>query len=71
MTAQPSENTLRHALSNHFSLDELKLLCHDAGIDPESVAYAERGKEVYTFCIVEAFRRKELLPALLSECAKA
>lgn len=60
--------TLHAALAEHFSLDELKVLCHDAGIDPETVPYAERGKDIFAFCIVGAFRRKGQLPALLREC---
>ena len=62
---------LHEALAEHFSLDELKLLCHDAGIDPESVPYGERGKNVYAFCIVGAFRRMDRLSALLGECDHA
>jgi WD40 repeat protein len=62
---------LHEALAEHFSLDELKLLCHDAGIDPESVPYAERGKGVFAFCIVGAFHLSQQLPALLRECIRA
>lgn len=63
--------SLRYALSQHFSFDELKGLCHDAGIDPENVPYAERGKEVFAFCLIEIFRQKGELPSLLNICAKA
>ena len=70
MSAQPN-TTLRHALAQHFSLDELKLLCHDADIDSERVPYAERGKDIFTLCIVETFRKQNRLPALRAECAKA
>ena len=39
------QNTiLRYALTQHFNLDELKDLCNDAGLDLESVPYAECGK---------------------------
>ena len=60
MPTQQAEPSLRQALAEHFSLDELKALCFDAGIDPETVPYAERGKEVHAFCIVEVFRHKVL-----------
>jgi tetratricopeptide (TPR) repeat protein len=68
---QDSTPLLRTALAQHFNLDELKILCSDAGVDPESVPYSERGKEVYAYCIIETFRRRGRLPALLSACAKA
>lgn len=61
---------LRDALAQHFNLDELKILCSDAGVDPESVPYSERGKEVFAYCLIETFRRKGRLSALLRECAK-
>jgi len=71
MGEQRDGNSLRQALVEHFSLDELKLLCHDAGIDPDTVPYSERGTEVYAFCVIETCRRKALLPALLQKCAQA
>jgi hypothetical protein len=70
MATSQNTNTLHYALAQYFSLDELKLLCHDAGINPESVPYSERGIQLFAFCFVESFRRKELLPALLAQCAK-
>lgn len=64
----PTGIALHDALAQHFSLDELRMLCVDAGIDPDSVPFAERGKEVFAYCITEVFRRRDALPALLDAC---
>lgn len=60
MGEQRNDRSLHRALAQHFSLDELKLLCFNTGIDPETVPYAERGKEVFAYCLVETLRSKSL-----------
>ena len=43
-------SALHEALAQHFSLDELKLLCVSAGLNPDSVPFAERGIVLFAFC---------------------
>ena len=71
MTTSKGEPWLHEALAQHFSLDELKLICADAGVDPDSVAFSERGKELYAYCIVETFRKQVQLPVLIAACARS
>ena len=71
MGEQHADAALQSTLAKHFSLEELKLLCFDIGIDPETVPYFERGKDIYACCIVEICRKQNLLLALLARCAEA
>lgn len=68
-----SFNSLRlhEAIAENFDGDELKLLCVSAGINPDSVPFAERGKELFAYSIVETFRAQNNLATLLDACTKA
>jgi tetratricopeptide (TPR) repeat protein len=65
-TALPTN--LREALTQAFNYNELRELCEDAGLSPETIAYSERGTEVWAYEIIRTFQHKNKLPMLVAQC---
>lgn len=61
---------LREAIAAHFSKDDLRVLCHDIGINAEDLPRNESGVSVWALELVEYARRVGKTPALLDQCAK-
>ena len=62
---------LRKLLADHFSPDELRILCFDLGEKLEKFAGGETGTQALSLKIVEHFERGVRLQALLDEVERA
>jgi len=54
----------------HFNKDELRVLCHDIGINAEDLPRNESGVSVWALELVEYARRHGRIPRLLAKCAE-
>ena len=68
MSSSIPPSSLREALVQAFSLDELKALCSDLGINPEDIPFSERGIGTWAREIVLAFQRQGRVLELCAAC---
>jgi WD40 repeat protein len=62
--------TLKEAIVEAFSVDDLRSLCFNLSVDPERIPYIERGKETWAGEIIRTFQRQDRLNDLLDECVR-
>jgi len=66
-----SLSQLHQAIAQHFSKDEIKLLCFEIGIDYEWLDYGERGKPTVIAELLRYCQRQRKLAELGQACANA
>lgn len=61
---------MREAIAAHFNKDELRVLCHDIGINAEDLPHNESGVSVWALELVEYAQRTGRMSDLLGLCEK-
>ena len=61
-----SRADLRKKFDRAFSVEDLKLLCDDLGVDPQDIPGQDQGKEFWIGQIILYFERRNQMAALLA-----
>jgi hypothetical protein len=62
---------LRQKMNQHFSVDEIKALCFDSGVDPEELGGRTSPKSNLVINLITYLRRRDRLESLFQVCEKA